>query len=398
MLHGEDDVQYNWINGAESLEKYKLRGYHPIMIGDMLHKRYRIVDKLGFGGYSTVWLAKDTRLNHYVAVKVGIANSLPHESKILRALLVPQPSSLSTHPGRKSIPLPLDEFELRGPNGTHPCYTMTPARCNLREVSFSRLFPLEVTRALSAGLTLAIAYMHSQGYVHGDIHLRNVLVKLPSSFDQLPIEQLYETYGKPQAVPVTRCDGKPLPPNVPATAVIPHHLGKDAEEFSLSDAEVLLSDFGEAFSPALNVRLGESCHTPLAMRPPEARFEPQSPLSFFSRYLESGHNNLGNSWHEGDFQYWWERWDERGQFFNQDGHPREDRDVWPPIDEAFEEGIQRYRRKRGMGVFEVDETAAILDLMRRMLAFRPEQRPTAEEILKSEWMVKWALPALTAAR
>ncbi|QVM13758.1 hypothetical protein D8B26_008389 [Coccidioides posadasii str. Silveira] len=46
MLHGEDDVQYNWINGAESLEKYKLRGYHPIMIGDMLHKRYRIVDKL----------------------------------------------------------------------------------------------------------------------------------------------------------------------------------------------------------------------------------------------------------------------------------------------------------------------------------------------------------------
>ncbi|QVM13382.1 hypothetical protein D8B26_007992 [Coccidioides posadasii str. Silveira] len=397
MLHGEDDVQYNWINGAESLEKYKLRGYHPIMIGDMLHKRYRIVDKLGFGGYSTVWLAKDTRLNHYVAVKVGIANSLPHESKILRALLVPQPSSLSTHPGRKSIPLPLDEFELRGPNGTHPCYTMTPARCNLREVSFSRLFPLEVTRALSAGLTLAIAYMHSQGYVHGDIHLRNVLVKLPSSFDQLPIEQLYETYGKPQAVPVTRCDGKPLPPNVPATAVIPHHLGKDAEEFSLSDAEVLLSDFGEAFSPALNVRLGESCHTPLAMRPPEARFEPQSPLSFsadiwslattiweilgmkaiFSTGGSGGTNGASSS----------TRMD-----------TQEDRDVWPPIDEAFEEGIQRYRRKRGMGVFEVDETAAILDLMRRMLAFRPEQRPTAEEILKSEWMVKWALPALTAAR
>ncbi|KJF61409.1 CMGC/SRPK protein kinase [Coccidioides immitis RS] len=420
MLHGEDDVQYNWINGAESLEKYKLRGYHPIMIGDMLHKRYRIVDKLGFGGYSTVWLAKDTRLNHYVAVKVGIANSLPHESKILRALLVPQPSSLSTHPGRKSIPLPLDEFELHGPNGTHPCYTMTPARCNLREVSFSRLFPLEVTRALSAGLTLAIAYMHSQGYVHGDIHLRNVLVKLPSSFDQLPIEQLYETYGKPQAVPVTRCDGKPLPPNVPATAVIPHHLGKDAEEFSLSDAEVLLSDFGEAFSPALNVRLGESCHTPLAMRPPEARFEPQSPLSFSADIWSLATTIweiLGmKAIFSSEFitadeivsqqidvlgpmpSSWWERWDERGQFFNQDGHPREDRDVWPPIDEAFEEGIQRYRRKRGMGVFEVDETAAILDLMRRMLAFRPEQRPTAEEILKSEWMVKWALPALTAAR
>nr|KMM71115.1 hypothetical protein CPAG_07422 [Coccidioides posadasii RMSCC 3488] len=224
MLHGKDDIQYNWINGAESLEKYKLRGYHPIMIRDMLHKQYCIVDKLGFRGYSTVWLAKDTQLNHYIAVKVGIVNLLPHKSKILQALLVPQPSSLSTHSGHKSIPLPLDEFELCSPNGTHPYYTMTPVRCNLRKISFSCLFPLEVTCALSAGLTLAIAYMHSQDYVHRDIHLYNILVKLPSSFDQLPIKQLYETYGKPQTVPVTQCNGKLLPPNVPATAIIPHHL------------------------------------------------------------------------------------------------------------------------------------------------------------------------------
>ncbi|KAG5292252.1 protein kinase [Histoplasma ohiense] len=73
-------------------------------------------------------------------------------------------------------------------------------------------------------------------------------------------------------------------------------------------------------------------------------------------------------------------------------HPREDRDVWPRIDEAFEEVVQRYRRKCEMGEFGRDETAAILDLILQMLAFRPEERPTAEDILKSEWMVKWALP------
>ena len=159
--------KYNWIDGAESLEKYRPGGYHPVMIGDLLHDRYRIVDKLGYGGYSTVWLARDTHLERYVAVKVGIANSLPHETKVLRALSVPTSVPSSVRAGLNSIPIPLDEFEVTGPNGTHPCYTTTPARCNLREVSFSRLFPLDVARALLGGLILAVAYMHSQGYVHG---------------------------------------------------------------------------------------------------------------------------------------------------------------------------------------------------------------------------------------
>ncbi|KAF4182996.1 hypothetical protein CNMCM7927_009373 [Aspergillus lentulus] len=272
MSHSEEE--YNWIDGVESLEKYRPGGYHPVMIGDILHARYHIVDKLGFGGYSTIWLARDTRQEQYVAVKVGIADALPRETKILRAL-----SSSSAHPGRKSIPVPLDEFEVHGPSGTHPCYTMAPARCNLREVSFSRLFPIEVARALSGGLILAIAYTHSQGYVHGDVHLRNVLVKLPSSFDKLSIEQLYEEYGEPETVTITERHGKPLPPNVPKKAVIPLSLGKDAEEFSLSDTCVLLGDFGEAFSSE-EFRYGKDCHTPLAVRPPEARFEPQAPLSY----------------------------------------------------------------------------------------------------------------------
>ena len=67
--------------------------------------------------------------------------------------------------------------------------------------------------------------------------------------------------------------------------------------------------------------------------------------------------------------------------------------MWPPIEEALEEGIQKYRRKNGrVGEFGTDEMAAILNLMRRMLAFLPEERPTLEEVLKSEWMVRWVLP------
>jgi serine/threonine-protein kinase SRPK3 len=61
--------------------------------------------------------------------------------------------------------------------------------------------------------------------------------------------------------------------------VVPLYLGKYAEEFTLSDTHVLLSDFGEAFTPK-DLRRGEDCHTPLAMRPPEAQFAPQAPLSY----------------------------------------------------------------------------------------------------------------------
>ena len=115
-----------------------------------------------------------------------------------------------------------------------------------------------------------------------DIHLRNILVRLPSSLNHLSIQQFYEKYGDPETVPITPRGGiaAPLPPNVPAKAVTPLYLGIDAEDFQLHDAHVLLGDFGESYSPSTELRRGEDCHTPLAMRPPEARFEPQAPLSY----------------------------------------------------------------------------------------------------------------------
>lgn len=206
--------KYDWIDGAESLEKYRPGGYHPVMVGDLLHERYRIVDKLGFGGYSTIWLGLDTHLRRYVAIKICIADANPSEISVLKAL---SSSCSSSHPGHRLIPLPLDEFTVDGPNGTHTCYTMSPARCNLREVSFSHLFPLEAARALSGGLAMAVASAHSRGFVHGDIHLRNVLVKLPSSFYKLSIEELYKEYGQPETVAITERSKQPLPANIPTT-------------------------------------------------------------------------------------------------------------------------------------------------------------------------------------
>lgn len=161
--------EYKYIEGIERLEKYEPGGYHPLLVGDILRDRYQIVDKLGFGGYSTVWLALDTHKKQYVAIKVGIADQDQpwHEIEILRGLSSAASSASRAHPGRCSIPVILDEFVVDGPNGRHPCYTTVPARCDLRDAAYGYIFPLQVVRALAARITQAIAYMHSRGFVHG---------------------------------------------------------------------------------------------------------------------------------------------------------------------------------------------------------------------------------------
>ncbi|KAL3441470.1 kinase-like domain-containing protein [Aspergillus insuetus] len=290
----DEPITYNWIRGVEALEGYRHGGYHPVMVGDTVYNRYLIVDKLGSKGYSTVWLALDNKLDGYVALKI------------------------------------------QGPNGTHTCYTVAPAQCNLREISYSRMFPLGVARALSYGVALAVAYIHSEGYVHGDIHLNNVLARLPTKAYDLFVEDLYKAFGNPETVTVTRVDGKPLPSSVPSNAVRPLFLGKYAEKFLISGARPLLSDFGEAFAPESETRLGRDSHTPAT----------DSPLSY-----------PANIW-----------------------------SLATAICEIM-----------GMKVIFTNEYAdeeevqvAFLSMIRQMLVYRPDERLGAKQVMESEWMVKWA--------
>ena len=44
----------------ESQEDYKIGGYHPVSVGEVYNGRYLIVSKMGWGNFSTVWLAIDT--------------------------------------------------------------------------------------------------------------------------------------------------------------------------------------------------------------------------------------------------------------------------------------------------------------------------------------------------
>ncbi|CAH0043643.1 unnamed protein product [Clonostachys solani] len=69
---------------SEEVERYEKGGFHPVHLGDRYDKgRYRIVHKIGSGGYSTVWLAFDSQLLTWVALKIVEADkSVVFEEKI----------------------------------------------------------------------------------------------------------------------------------------------------------------------------------------------------------------------------------------------------------------------------------------------------------------------------
>lgn len=54
----------------EGMPDYKIGGYHCMHIGEVLVNRYVIIQKLGWGHFSTVWLAKDIKYDTYVALKI----------------------------------------------------------------------------------------------------------------------------------------------------------------------------------------------------------------------------------------------------------------------------------------------------------------------------------------
>lgn len=174
----------------ESILDYEPGGYHPVVLGDTLKNgRYKIYHKLGHGGFSTVWVARDAvyvvsmlysfasmltdcRREQWVAIKIVKAkwSDQFRELLALRALSEHAKGNL----GSKYIVQLVDDFRTEGPNGSHLCLVleMLGPTINITVDDYHQVgerLDAESIVKISTQLLEALTFLHEKGLAHGGI-------------------------------------------------------------------------------------------------------------------------------------------------------------------------------------------------------------------------------------
>ena len=128
------DSEYSSGSDVESIDDYKKDGYHPVFVGETFKNRYRVLKKLGWGAFSTVWFCHDMHQNKFVAIKVqksgeSYYSAAEDEIEILDVIADKWKSeewkeSISEYKLNANINsvhcmYMMDHFEFKGPNGKH---------------------------------------------------------------------------------------------------------------------------------------------------------------------------------------------------------------------------------------------------------------------------------------
>ncbi|XP_048110489.1 SRSF protein kinase 3-like [Alosa alosa] len=174
---GSDDEE------QEDPNDYCKGGYHHVKIGDLFNGRYHVIRKLGWGHFSTVWLAWDVQGKRFVAMKV--VKSAEHytetaldEIKLLRAV---RNSDLGD-PCREKVVQLLDDFKISGVNGTHVCMVFEVLGHHLLKWIIKSNYqglPLACVKSIIRQVLQGLDYLHNKcKIIHTDIKPENILLSV----------------------------------------------------------------------------------------------------------------------------------------------------------------------------------------------------------------------------
>lgn len=194
----------------EGIDDYVKGGYHPVFKGEVLNGRYVILQKLGWGHFSTVWLSRDIKFGTYVAIKIQKSESRYLEAafdevEILQKAVkqAHNPDWLNdlrqiyhTEPNRKfesddcHVVQLLNAFIYQGPYGRHFCMVFEILGVNLLEIIKRydyKGIPLPICKEIGKQVLIGLHYLHKYcGIIHTDLKPENVMVCLnPEELKQI---------------------------------------------------------------------------------------------------------------------------------------------------------------------------------------------------------------------
>ncbi|PGG99066.1 CMGC/SRPK protein kinase [Helicocarpus griseus UAMH5409] len=205
-----DTAAQNQAIEEQTLPFYHRKHYYPVKIGQVFNNRYRIIAKLGYGAYSTVWLAWDERNQKYVSLKVSIQTDKSGASPVLNEVCMLRrlkQCAEKDHPGLGFTRLADDIFEIDGVSGgggRHYCIASKPQGNSVRtlqETFPDAKLPKLLVKSLIHRLFFAVNWLHAScGVVHtADISPQNVLMEID---DSSSLEDVEEQEARDPSVPV----------------------------------------------------------------------------------------------------------------------------------------------------------------------------------------------------
>jgi tRNA A-37 threonylcarbamoyl transferase component Bud32 len=141
------------------------------MIGTVLSGRYKLEAKLGSGGMSTVYLARDTTLDRQVAVKILHREMSEQEDQLQRFRQEARAVAKLSHPNVVAV---IDA----GEDGGHPYIVFEYVEGETLKQRINRLGALDPQEALAYAIEIArgLTVAHNRKMVHRDIKPQNVLI------------------------------------------------------------------------------------------------------------------------------------------------------------------------------------------------------------------------------